>query len=1066
MRINKITKNKKMNTSTAKKLLSLICTFALVVTMVVPTCSYYSFAEDDSSSAEIAELGGQYVNVSISSDKETYEPGDTAEFSVVVTNDTDKAIDEETAKNIVMSPYLSDETFEISDEAPGSSAIDAKGGTLKTVFKVSIPETVEEFSDMFAVKLSCEGMDEEFTNLLADEGKTVYAPLTVAKQEEKEEVNNSEEENKDISSEENKDSKTSNISAGIRKLARNLLGAGEPTGIKVSKEISGLDPSRSFSFTATISGGTFTEPAAGAGYTLNSAKTVATFTLKGGEEVFLPAPEGATINVSETAGNDYNVVFRTAADLSKDGSIDVKVGKEVTQVIAFNGSNTLDEFNHSPLVLDLDAEAGKKIDYLGDNDGTTDKDNPDTTLDDNGIGGLKDMYRLYLDLKAKSEKSIDLLLVIDQSGSMGSKDNYATRQQPLLDFLNGANGEDGFVKRFLEANENNNIAAVTFAEDSTDANYVMPWTDDADSINLGTPKAGTNYTAGLYMADKILDSAPGIDNEKIVIFLGDGGTTYAYTDGKLQNGASDLLRFGNGQENFDALKIFVDAVLDSIDNGLDYVEGFNKSKIYNGKLTGDSTRPPYPTSYYAVNAINIPGVEIGDDGKLTITDNTAANKFSEDYWDADDQGELENFIKQYIVGDVSNIRTFDLFERTEAAADEFRKANPDVALYTIGFSSDLSGTDIDGYGNTRSVDEVLDYMASTGKDNNTDYKGEYYYAVDGAALADSFNSILFMRNIVLTDTLSDYVDAADNKELKVVLTDESGKETVLYTESAGITDESILESVSYDSAKKALQVKFNPSYPMSSKDKITASFNVKVNEAAYAKYDELGKAYSDNGDKDTDYADNATSSLKDGFFSNKEAKLTWTTGSPDKDGNYNTDSVTYPKPVVQVAPRVCAKIVKTDGKTKKPLADAQFTIFVDDGDGVYDADKDTEKALTYTSDTLAVQGDNPLVTDADGIAAFYGLVEDKLYWIVETQAPEGYILIKDPKSFKFIGEGTAEVDGKTVSFTDGICELAVENFPLYNLPNVGGSGIMIYMFIGSLAAAFAVMRSRKKKITE
>ena len=78
---------------------------------------------------------------------------------------------------------------------------------------------------------------------------------------------------------------------------------------------------------------------------------------------------------------------------------------------------------------------------------------------------------------------------------------------------------------------------------------------------------------------------------------------------------------------------------------------------------------------------------------------------------------------------------------------------------------------------------------------------------------------------------------------------------------------------------------------MDSQYTYTLSYNVKATNAAY-QYTDANAAYPGNGDADTDYGDNATSSGKTGLRSNKEAKVDYTASGK----SWHDD---YPHPVIQ-----------------------------------------------------------------------------------------------------------------------------------------------------------------------
>ncbi|EPH04233.1 hypothetical protein HMPREF1654_00979 [Streptococcus intermedius SK54 = ATCC 27335] len=192
----------------------------------------------------------------------------------------------------------------------------------------------------------------------------------------------------------------------------------------------------------------------------------------------------------------------------------------------------------------------KRIDYLGDK-----KNNPDTTVDD-GQRDTSDLYRLYMDITGK-QQPIDVLVVADQSASMqfgiggGQPSRHNIRRDTAIN--NALNGQNGLLKKFLDMNPENKLAVISFQgnvqKQYWNGNY---WDADHPSIaeskdasilaNWGRPNSvsvqaknrnGTNYAAGLHLANKMLND-PSIANNghrKIMIFISDGVPTFYFHNG-------------------------------------------------------------------------------------------------------------------------------------------------------------------------------------------------------------------------------------------------------------------------------------------------------------------------------------------------------------------------------------------------------------------------------------------------------------------------------------------------------------------------------------------------------
>lgn len=153
---------------------------------------------------------------------------------------------------------------------------------------------------------------------------------------------------------------------------------------------------------------------------------------------------------------------------------------------------------------------------------------------------------------------------------------------------------------------------------------------------------------------------------------------------------------------------------------------------------------------------------------------------------------------------------------------------------------------------------------------------------DGTELSTALEEILTTvipsyKNVVITDTLSDYVDFV-NKKVTVTKRSADGQETVLADSQYQATIEGKTITVNLVNGDNSLDN--GATY--------TVSFRVKPNETANEKFAGDG-SYPHEGDAGT----GETSAGKEGFYSNDNANVTYTVN--DKPGN-----ATYPKPVVQV----------------------------------------------------------------------------------------------------------------------------------------------------------------------
>lgn len=153
-----------------------------------------------------------------------------------------------------------------------------------------------------------------------------------------------------------------------------------------------------------------------------------------------------------------------------------------------------------------------------------------------------DEYKLHLDVSGGGQP-LDILLVVDRSGSMGSGYNsgkIATVKEILgykkwnPGVMGGYWGKtyDGFVDQVLDQTQNmsvsdkNRFAIVSY---DTTANIELNWTSDETKIKetIGKLNAygGTNYEDGLVKARDLLKSSDS-RRLKYVIFLSDGDPTF------------------------------------------------------------------------------------------------------------------------------------------------------------------------------------------------------------------------------------------------------------------------------------------------------------------------------------------------------------------------------------------------------------------------------------------------------------------------------------------------------------------------------------------------------------
>lgn len=180
-------------------------------------------------------------------------------------------------------------------------------------------------------------------------------------------------------------------------------------------------------------------------------------------------------------------------------------------------------------------------------------------------------------------------------------------------------------------------------------------------------------------------------------------------------------------------------------------------------------------------------------------------------------------------------------------------------------------------------------------------------------------------NVVMEDTLSEYVDLADKdyKDYKVVAKDASGHAVIL-TKDVDYT-------LTYDKNAKKFTVRFLKA--LAHNVTYTLEYNVKPTQKAYDEYAAnlnagQGGYGTVKGDTDTDLPGNATSSKQQGFHSNDSACLTYTADGKTHECKDNP----YSHPVIQVVSSTLHIDKKWNGDGPKP---ENITVDIKQGNDTY-----------------------------------------------------------------------------------------------------------------------------------
>lgn len=222
---------------------------------------------------------------------------------------------------------------------------------------------------------------------------------------------------------------------------------------------------------------------------------------------------------------------------------------------------------------------------------------------------------------------------------------------------------------------------------------------------------------------------------------------------------------------------------------------------------------------------------------------------------------------------------------------------------------------------------------------------------------------------------------------------------------------------------------------------------VKANQTNKGK--EFTVTYYAKVNKDAVVTNNNKASLE---YGNNPSDITTTTPSEAKTNTYPLD------------------IKKINKKTKELLADAKFSLYRSETDA-----KNGENAI-------AVTGSNgSYVVDADSKNTVFESVATEVgngynlhlnglaagdYWLVETQAPEGFNKLTDPIKVTITKTGDAEwtVQKNDAPETDKIID--VENSTGSLLPSTGGRGAIAFAVIAALlvfGVAVSFIRDKRKE---
>ena len=618
----------------------------------------------------------------------------------------------------------------------------------------------------------------------------------------------------------------------------------------------------------------------------------------------------------------------------------------------------------------LDSLDGENVRYvrikpLAENTGWTEERVPQVSADGNNWIDVKKSSVIYMvyqktsssgtvsDLEVQRQKYIDKNddgtydITLNVSGSVETQITKAKVDVLMIADVSGSMDEKSRLKNLKIAA---NALVDTFSEqkDTVDARYslvtfsnygnkVAEWVNSEafkNKINVLTANGGTNYDQGLAVANSCLSSAR-TQATKIVIFLTDGQPTFYGTNRTKVKG--DYYPYGRGNATSERC---VERALTSASN-----------------IRCDK--------FYGVG-IGLPELIGGND--------------------------KNGYIYQYDYDRYGNSGYASSYDTREYYMKSNNYAN----------NGKISGSDILEW----VKDQVNAPSAAKDVDNISDNNLE--------DLTNKFKNIAYSAttfacsNVTIEDTLSDYVaptiDAnatENNSKLKIKVMKKENDQFILVGEKDGDITNGVKLAVDgkeleakYDSNNKKVNLNFPEDYTLKENYYYYVTItNLKPTNKAYKDYQKSG--YNAVGDKLTDVSedknsgvDGGSSSGQPGFYSNTEAKVTYTYNGQNKEVNYS-------KPVIQV---VSSDLIKS--KTAK----------------VVDWDKRTyDITLNASSVMEEVKAANPvdvvLVVDKSGSMNYKSklvpakkckvteLETDKVYYYVHNDASISKVWYKKYSSF-------------------------------------------------------------------
>lgn len=407
--------------------------------------------------------------------------------------------------------------------------------------------------------------------------------------------------------------------------------------------------------------------------------------------------------------------------------------------------------------------------------------------------------------------------------------------------------------------------------------------------------------------------------------------------------------------------------------------------------------------------------------------------------------------------------------------EEFAKAVADKTDTIQQFANDFTAKALtDNLGVTKTSDKIAESKTSY---EFTELDAGYYlvYVTGGKAIQSSLVTVDATTNTVNLKTEAPSITKTANKE-----TAEIGQ-VVTYTVTGAIPDTTGYTGYVYkihDELSKGLDFVNDVSGTACTGNKVTVTVAFTDGTDANAAPTEAAIA-TDNSKKmslDLSAWVRANQANKGKTFTvtyyakvNKDAVVTNNNKASLEYGN-NPNDTTTTTPSEAKTNTYPLDIKKINKKTKELLADAKFSL--------YRSETDAENG----ENAIAVTGSNgSYVVDADSKNTVFESVATELgngynlhlnglaagdYWLVETQAPEGFNKLTDPIKVTITKDGDTNWTVKKNDTAEDDKIIDVENSTGSLLPSTGGRGAIAFAVIAALlvfGVAVSFIRDKRKE---